>query len=182
MLAPSMRVAQAQHGSAPDIAGPGPRQSGLADRLGGDAAGLAGRAARRQPPARAPQRRSRTRSTARSPIRKGARAISAARSAPRRSASGWRRWWWRWRRVGDAGYEMSDISSPYPTFHIIHSTRPLASSIRCMCCRAAASFMRTPSRAPASGLTRPQTSMPLMRKNTSVSMPSGSVTSSTASM
>jgi hypothetical protein len=60
-------------------------------------------------------------------------------------------------------------------------TRPLASSIRCMCSTLAASRMGWPSRAPASGLTRPQTSMPLMRKNTRVSMPSGSVTSIAAS-
>ena len=40
-------LAQAQHGSAPDIAGQDMRQPGLADRLGGDAAGLARRAARR---------------------------------------------------------------------------------------------------------------------------------------
>src|SRR5262249_36689218 len=50
------------------------------------------------------------------------------------------------------------------------STHPVASSIRCMLSRLAASRMRTPSRAPAFGLTRPHTSIPLTRKNTSVSM------------
>jgi hypothetical protein len=71
-------------------------------------------------------------------------------------------------------------ANPPPSWAQI--TRPVASSIRCMCSTLAASRMRWPSRAPASGLTRPQTSMPLMRKNTSVSMPSGSVTSIAASI
>ena len=51
---------------------PGPRQSGLADRLGRDAARLARRAARRRPAACARPTRSRRRSTARSPTRSGA--------------------------------------------------------------------------------------------------------------
>ena len=71
----------------------GRRQSGLADRLGGDAAGLARRAAQRR---QVHQGRRHDRARARcqsSPSRNGARPISAARSAPRRSASGSRRPW-----------------------------------------------------------------------------------------
>ena len=43
-------------------------------------------------------------------------------------------------------------------------TCPLASSIRCMLLRSALSFMGLAASAPALGLTRPQTSMPLMVK------------------
>ena len=88
-------VAQAQHGSAPDIAGPGQRQSGLADRLGGDAARLARRAAQG---GAIDARGQRHRGGARPGDRarpNGARATSAARSAPRRSANASRRWWVR---------------------------------------------------------------------------------------
>ena len=86
-------VAQAQHGSAPDIAGQGPRQSGVADRLGRHAARLARRAARRRSFERAPPPRSKPRSTVRLPGPNGAPATSAARSAPGRSASASRSWW-----------------------------------------------------------------------------------------
>ena len=67
---------------------PGRRQPGLADRLGGDAAGLARRTARRSEihQGRRPDR-ARARRGHRQARRRG-RAISAARSAPRRSASG----------------------------------------------------------------------------------------------
>ena len=74
------------------------------------------------------------------------------------------------------------VDRPSTSGGSLHSTRPLASSIRCMLSRAAASRMTAPSRAPALGLTRPHISTPPMRKNTSVSIPSGSVTSIIASM
>jgi hypothetical protein len=82
--------------------------------------------------------------------------------APRGERSGWA----QHRRQAERGAQI---------------THPVASSIRCMLSTLAASRRGAPSRAPALGLTRAQTSSPLTRKNTSVSMPIGSVTSSTAS-
>ncbi len=60
----------------------GPRQPGLADRLGRDAARLARRAAQATSGCRRARPRSRLRSTARSRRRNGARATSAGRSGP----------------------------------------------------------------------------------------------------
>ena len=84
----------------------GPRQPGLADRLGGDAARLARRAPRRRAlHARGRGDRGRARSRDRRPAMAHA-PTSAARSAPRRSARGSRRWWRRGRgrrRPGKGG-------------------------------------------------------------------------------
>ena len=103
-------VAQAQHGSAPDIAGQGPRQPGLADRLGRDAARLARRTPRRRAPhagRRGDRGGDRPR---RSPTRSRAPPISAARSAPRLSVRGWRRWW---TRAGRRSRSSEDRGSAY---------------------------------------------------------------------
>ena len=85
---------------------PGRRQPDLADRLGGDAAGLAGRPPHRTTGCKPPRRRSKARSTAPSPIRRGAPGTSAGRSEPRHSASAWPPCWPRARRAPDALYDV----------------------------------------------------------------------------
>ena len=81
-------VAQAQHGSAPDIAGQD--RANPASLIGSAAMLLAWLGDRRKDDRlHAAPRPSRARSTAPSPTRRGARATSAGRSAPRRSASAW---------------------------------------------------------------------------------------------
>ena len=61
----------------------------------------------------------------------------------------------------------------------LQSTALVAGSIRCMCSRLARSCMVSPEPLAAVGSTRPQTSVPSTLKNTIVSMPIGSTTSST---
>ena len=85
-------LAQAQHGSAPDIAGQD--RANPASLIGSVAMLLAWLGERRSDPTsstKAADLIERALDTDRSPSPNGAPPISAARSAPRRSASGWRR-------------------------------------------------------------------------------------------
>ena len=96
MPAPSMRVAQAQHGSAPDIAGQD--RANPASLIGSAAMLLAWLGERRND-----DRLTRAAATIEDALERAIASpqwrtpTSAARSERRRSASGWRRWWGRWR-------------------------------------------------------------------------------------
>ena len=91
-------VAQAQHGSAPDIAG---QDRANPSSLIGSAAMLLAWLGERRGDARltkAADLIERALDANHRQARNGAPPISAARSAPRRSASAWRRWWRGWPR------------------------------------------------------------------------------------
>ena len=97
-------VAQAQHGSAPDIAG---QDRANPTSLIGSAAMLLAWLGDRRKDNRCMRRprRSKARSTAPLPTRRGVPATSAGRSAPRHSASAWPPCSTRLRRAADAPYK-----------------------------------------------------------------------------